>query len=180
MPTAHSYCARDDEFTKCLGASACNKELLHYLSSAPWSWPVLLGLSLQEFSALQKYSEDERAAEKRSDAIHAVVLVALQTATTFSSLGFDLTADEKKYALADGEALLSQLEARQEQIAPIVKNIVNSGEQKILVDAVSEIRRTWEEMKSDMTQDDQDAFSFHVLAVVRHSARLRDVVGMRT
>ena len=138
----------------------------------------IVGLSLQEFAALQKYSEDERAAEKRSDAIHAVVLVALQTATTFSSLGFDLTADEKKYALANGEALLSQLEARQEQIAPIVKNILNTGERQIIVDAVSEIRRTWEEMKYDMVQDDQDAFSFHVLAVVKHSERLRDVVGI--
>jgi len=138
----------------------------------------IVGLSLQEFTALQKYSEDERAAEYRSDTIHAVVLVALQTATTFSSLGFDLTADEKKYALANGEALLSQLEARQEQIAPIVKNILNSGEQKIVVEAVSEIRRTWEEMKSDMAQDDQGAFSFHVLAVVRQSERLRDVVGI--
>ena len=138
----------------------------------------IVGLSLQEFAALQKYSEDERAAEKRSDAIHAVVLVALQTATTFSSLGFDLTADEKKYALANGESLLSQLEARQEQIAPIVKNILNTGERQIIVDSVSEIRRIWEEMKSDIAQDDQGAFSFHVLAVVKHSERLRDVVGI--
>ena len=138
----------------------------------------IVGLSLQEFAALQRYSEDERAAEIRSDAIHAVVLVALQTATTFSSLGFDLTPDEKKYALSNGEALLSQLEARQEQIGPILKNILNSGEQEIVVDAVSEIRRTWEEMKSDVAQGDQSAFSFHVLAVVRHSERLRDVIGI--
>jgi hypothetical protein len=74
--------------------------------------------------------------------------------------------------------LLSQLEARQEQIAPIVKNILNSGERQIIVDAVSEIRRTWEETKSDMAQDDQGAFSFHVLAVVRHAERLRDVIGI--
>jgi methyl-accepting chemotaxis protein len=138
----------------------------------------IVGLSLQKFAELQSFSEQERAAEKRSETIHAVVLVALQTATTFSSLGLDLTADEKKYALASGEALLSQLEARQEQVAPIVKNILNTGEQKIVVDAVSEIRRTWEEMKSDMAQDDQGAFSFHVIAVVRHAERLRDVIGI--
>jgi methyl-accepting chemotaxis protein len=74
--------------------------------------------------------------------------------------------------------LLSQLEARQEQVVPIVKNILNTGEQKIVVDAVSEIRRTWEEMKSDMAQDDQGAFSFHVIAVVRHAERLRDAIGI--
>jgi hypothetical protein len=59
----------------------------------------IVGLSLQEFAELQSYSEQERAAEKRSEAIHAVVLVALQTATTFSSLGLDLTADEKNTRL---------------------------------------------------------------------------------
>lgn len=138
----------------------------------------IVGLSLQEFAALQKYSKDERTAENRSEAIHAVVLVALQTATVFSSLGIDLTADEKRNALANGEALLSQLEARQEQIAPVVKNILNLAEQKIITEAVSEIRRNWEEMKADMAQDDQSAFSFHVLAVVKHSEKLRDVVGI--
>src|SRR5262245_28381007 len=84
----------------------------------------IAGLSLHEFTTLQTYSAEERAAEQRSDAIHAVVLVALQTASTFSSLGFDLSSDERKYAIAEGEALLSQLEARAEQIAPIVRSII--------------------------------------------------------
>jgi len=136
----------------------------------------IVGLSLYEFSALQKYSEDERAAELRSDEVHAVVLVALQTATTFSSLGFDLTPDEKKYALAEGEALLSQLEARQEQIAPIIKDIVSPEHQHALIYAVSEIRRSWEEIKADIKQDGQEIFLFHLLAVVKHTARVREII----
>src|SRR5262245_39461391 len=76
----------------------------------------IVGLSRYEFSVLQRYSEVQRAAEQRNDSVHSVVLVALQTATTFSSLGFDLTADERKYALAESEALPSQLEARVETL----------------------------------------------------------------
>jgi methyl-accepting chemotaxis protein len=136
----------------------------------------IVGLSLYEFSALQKYSEDERAAELRSDEVHAVVLVALQTAITFSSLGFDLTPDEKKYALAEGEALLSQLEARQEQIAPIIKDIVSPEHQHALIYAVSEIRRSWEEIKADIKQGGQEVFLFHLLAVVKHTARVREII----
>src|ERR1043166_2201285 len=90
----------------------------------------IAGLSLSEFSTLQRYSAEERSAEQRSDAIHAVVLVALQTASTFSSLGLDLTLDEKRYALAEGEALLSQLEARAEQIAPMVQGILTAESQR--------------------------------------------------
>ncbi len=137
----------------------------------------IVGLSLYEFSALQKYSEDERAAELRSDEIHAVVLVALQTATTFSSLGFDLTSEEKKYTLAEGEALLSQLEVRQEQIAPIIKSIVSPEHQQALIYAVSEIRRSWEEIKADIQQDGQDIFRFHLLSVVKYTARVREIIA---
>jgi methyl-accepting chemotaxis protein len=137
----------------------------------------IVGLSLQEFSALQRYSADERAAERRSDAIHAVVLVALQTVTTFSSLGFDLTPDERKFALAKGEALLSQLEARQEQIAPIIKDILTADDQQRLIDAVSEIRRSWEEIKNDIAQDGRDVFMFHLVAVVKHTERVRETIA---
>ena len=136
----------------------------------------IVGLSLQEFSALQSYSEDERAAEQRSDAIHAVVLVALQTATTFSSLGFDLTPDERKYALAKGEAMLSQLEARQEQIGPIIKDILTQDNQETLTTAVSEIRRSWEEIKNDIAQDGHDVFLFHLVSVVKHTERVREII----
>jgi methyl-accepting chemotaxis protein len=136
----------------------------------------IVGLSLQEFSSLQKYNEEEREAERRSDAIHAVVLTALQTATAFSSLFFDLTSDEKKVALAKGEALLSQLEARNEQVQPIVKDMLTPKDQKQLVNEVSEIRRSWEEIKDNLSQAGKDAYNFHVLAVVNSTDRLREII----
>jgi methyl-accepting chemotaxis protein len=137
----------------------------------------IVGLSLQEFAALQSYSSEERAAEQRSDEIHAVVLVALQTATAFSSLVFDLTVDERKYARAKGEALLSQLEARREQIEPIVKDILTPDDQLLLSGSVNEIRRSWEEIKNDDTQGGQEAFKFHLLSVVKHAEQVRQVIG---
>jgi len=137
----------------------------------------IVALSLHEFSALQSYSFEERSAERRSDEVHAVVLVALQTATTFSSLAFDLGADEKKYALAEGEALLSQLEARQEQIAPIITDILTVDEQRALSNAVGEIRHSWEEIKNDVSQTGRDVFMYHLLAVVKHAQKVRDIIA---
>src|SRR5262245_12403153 len=92
----------------------------------------IAGLSLREFSELQRYSEEERTAEQRSDAVHAVVLVALQTATTFSSLTFDINPDEQKVIRAKGEALLSQLEARSEQIESMAAGILAPADQRLL------------------------------------------------
>lgn len=137
----------------------------------------IVGLSLREFAALQEYSQEERAAEQRSDAIHSVVLVALQTATTFSSLVFDLTADERKFVFARGEALLSQLEARRDQIEPIIKTMLSAEDQSLLAESVSEIRRSWEEIKNDLGQDGQEIYKFHLLAVVKHTERVHEVVG---
>jgi methyl-accepting chemotaxis protein len=137
----------------------------------------IVGLSLQEFAALQSYGQDERAAQQRSEAIHVVVLVALRTATTFSSLGFDLTPDERKYTLAQSESLLSELEARQETILPIVQGILAPDEQKSLMQAVSEIRRSWEEIKNDIAQGGHDAVMFHLVAVVKHTERVRNIIA---
>src|SRR5262249_46662327 len=112
----------------------------------------------------------------RSDAVHAVVLVAAQTATAFSSLAFDLTYDERKTALAKGEAALSQLEARSEQVEPIVKEILSSDDHKQLVNSVMQIRRSWEEIKTEIAQGGHDIFKYHLMTVVEHTERLREVI----
>lgn len=136
----------------------------------------IVGMSLYEFSDLQGFSENERAAEKRSDAVHAVVLVALQTASKLSSLGFDLTPDERNYTLAEAEALLAELEARHEQTAPIVKVILEPVYQELLATAVREIRRDWEEIKSAISQDEHVIFVFHLASVLKHTERVRELI----
>jgi len=137
----------------------------------------IVGLSLKEFSALQRFSQEEHAAARRSDAIHAVVLVALQTATTFSTLGFDLTDDEKKEALAEGEVQLSQLEAKYARIVPIVDEVLSAEDRNLLANSVREIRRSWEEIKEDIAQDGHDVFMFHLIAVVKHTTHVREIVA---
>jgi methyl-accepting chemotaxis protein len=136
----------------------------------------IVGISLREFSALQRYSEEERAAEQRSDAVHAVVLVALQTASTFSSLIFDNNADEQKVIRAKGEALLSQLEARHEHIEPMLTSILTSEDRHLLAEAIVQIRRSWEEIKNDIAQDGQEVYKFHLLSVVLQVERVREIV----
>jgi methyl-accepting chemotaxis protein len=134
-------------------------------------------LSLYELSGLQSFSEDERAAEQRSDAVHAVVLVALRTATTFSSLSVDLTPEEQSYALTEGEVLLAQLEARYEKITPIIKDILDPGYQESLTAAVREIRRNWEEIKDAIAHDEHDVFMFHLVSVVKQTERVRELIA---
>jgi hypothetical protein len=112
----------------------------------------IVGFSLRELAELQRYSEAEREAELRSDAIHAVVLIALQTAATFSSLVFDLTTEEQRTVLAKGEATLAELEARRELIDPMIAPFLTAQERQSLLDAVGEIRRSWEEIKNDIAQ----------------------------
>lgn len=137
----------------------------------------IVGLSLHELSALQTDSDAVRAAERRDESIHEAVLIALRTATTFSSLGLDLTADERKQALADGEALLSQLEAMQKEIAPILTGILDPGDRQLLDHLVGEIRRSWEEIKDDIAQGGHDVFRFHLFAVVRHTEHMREIIA---
>ena len=137
----------------------------------------IVGLSLYQLSALQSDSEDGRAAERRGEAVHGAVMLALRTATTFSSLGFDLTQNEQKQALADGEALLSQLEAEQKKIEPIVRDILAPDDQRLLVQSVTEIRRSWEEIKDDLAQGGHDVSMFHLVAVVSNVERVRKIIA---
>ncbi|HWP26525.1 MAG TPA: methyl-accepting chemotaxis protein [Xanthobacteraceae bacterium] len=137
----------------------------------------IVGLSLHELAELQRHSEAEREAELRSDAIHTVVLIALQTATTFSSLVFDLTPDEQRTVLAKGEAALAELEARRELIDPMIARFLTTDERQSLFEAVSEIRRSWEEIKNDVAQGGTDVFRFHLFSVVQHAERVRDIVA---
>ncbi|HXF90006.1 MAG TPA: methyl-accepting chemotaxis protein [Xanthobacteraceae bacterium] len=137
----------------------------------------IVGLNLHELAELQRHSEAEREAELRSDAIHEVVLIALQTATTFSSLVFDLMPDEQKTVLAKGEATLAELEARRELIDPMLARYLTKDDRQSLFEAVSEIRRSWEEIKNDVAQGGTDVFRFHLFSVVKHAERVRDIVA---
>jgi methyl-accepting chemotaxis protein len=137
----------------------------------------IVGLSLYELSALQRDSEDGRTAEQRGEAVHRAVMLALRAATTISSLGFDLTPDEQKQALANGEALLSQLEAEQKKIDPIVRDILDADDQRSMLESVAEMHRSWEDIKDDLAQGGRDASMFHLVAIVKHVERVREIIA---
>jgi methyl-accepting chemotaxis protein len=137
----------------------------------------IVGLSLFELSELQGGSDYQRSVERQSEAIHEAVLIALRTAITFSSLGLDLTSNERKLALADGEALISRFETVQRAIAPILQDIFNSEERQLLAHVTGEIRRSWEEIKDDIARDGRDVFQFHLIAVVKHTERVHEIIA---
>src|SRR5438309_80069 len=76
---------------------------------------AIVGLSLYELSILQSHNETDRAADQRREAIHEAVVVAFRAATAFSSLALDLSQDEQKQAIAEGEAMLVRFEALQSE-----------------------------------------------------------------
>lgn len=136
----------------------------------------IVGVCLQELRELQHHSEAEREARQNSDAIHAVMLIALQTAATFSSLVFDLSPDEQKIVLAKGEVSLAELEARQELLDPVIARFVTMDDRLLLSAAVKEIRRSWEEIKYDIAQGGTEVFRFHLYSVVQYAERVRDII----
>ena len=137
---------------------------------------AIVGLSLHELSVLQSHSENERAADQRSEAIHEVVLVAFRAATAFSSLGLDLTPDEQKQAIADGEAMLLRFMALHERVDPILQDILSSQDQQSLKYSVEQIRRSWQETKEEIAQGERDELLFHLVSVVKHTERVREII----
>jgi methyl-accepting chemotaxis protein len=137
----------------------------------------IVGLSLYELSALKRDSEAVRTVEQRGEAVHQAVLLALRTATTISSLAFDLTPDERKQALAQAETLLSRLESDRKKIDPILRDILNRDDQRSILESVAELNRSWEEIKNDLAQGDRDASMFHLVSIIGHVERVRKIIA---
>lgn len=135
----------------------------------------IVALSLHELSAVQSYSEQERVAEQHREAIHEAVIVALRIAAAFASLNLDLTAEEQKSAVAEGEAMLARFEALQVEIEPVLQQILSEDDRTTLARSVVEIQRLWPEMQQEIAQNQRDEFLFHLFALVKHAERVRGI-----
>jgi methyl-accepting chemotaxis protein len=136
----------------------------------------IVGLSLHELSALQNLKEHERAAGRRSEAIHDAAVVILRAATTFSSLGLDLTPDEQKQAFVEGEAILQRFQRLREQIKPILHDFLGPQDRTELDRSEREAIRAWREIKEEIAQSERDELLFHLVAAVRHTERVRELI----
>ncbi|MBX6425149.1 MAG: HAMP domain-containing protein [Variibacter sp.] len=136
----------------------------------------VVGLSLHELSAVQQYSEAGRAAAHRREAVDAAVIAAMRAAAAFASLGLDLTEEEQKRAVAEGETMLGRLEAMQERLRPILDHVISPEEHKALAESVVEARRAWQETHEEVARGERDEFIFHLVAVVKHAARMRELI----
>ncbi len=137
---------------------------------------VIVGLSLHELAALRSLRDIERAAEQRRETINEAVVVALSAATSFSSIGLDLTPEEKKQAIADSEAMLHRLEALQASIAPILKDVLSLQDRTTLSTSIKEMRHAWQETKDEADRRTPEELQFHLVAVTIHAGRVRAVV----
>jgi methyl-accepting chemotaxis protein len=147
---------------------------------------AIVGLSLHELSALQGYSETERAAGEGRDAIHDAVIVVLRAATAFSALGLDLTAEEQKQAVDESEAMLQRFAALEQLIDPILQEVLSAQDRQMLDQSVREVRHAWQETKDELGHRDREEQQFHLVAVLKHTDRIGrimlkadEIVGVR-
>ena len=136
----------------------------------------IVGLCLNELSALREHSEGERIAEQRRETIHEAVVVALRTAVSFGSLGLDLNPAEQKRAIADGEATLARFEALQERIAPVLRDVLSAEDRATLAQSVVAIRRLWPEIQDEIAQGERDEFLFHLFALAKHAEGVHELM----
>jgi methyl-accepting chemotaxis protein len=134
---------------------------------------VVVGFSLHELSALQAHKDDERLAERRGAAIHEAAIVILRAATMFSALGLDLTAEEKKQALADGDAMLLRFQELQARIKPMLQHFLDPQDQGELARSVTEAARSWHEIKEEIDRGEREELLFHLVSAVKHTDRVR-------
>jgi methyl-accepting chemotaxis protein len=137
---------------------------------------AIVGLSLHELSAVQSQSEAERSAEQRNEKIHETVLVALQAASIFASLGLDLTADEQKQAIIDGDAMLMRFQSLKDRIGSVLQDMLSQEDQRFLIQYMGQIQRTWRETKEEIAQGDRAELLFHLVAIVRYTDRVRGLL----
>lgn len=137
---------------------------------------AIVGLSLHELSTLQTHKERERAAEQRSEAIHATAVAVLRAATIFSSLGLDLTPQEQRQSFADGEAMLRRFQELHARMQPFLRDFLDPQDQAALARSIDEAVRAWQEIKEEIEQGQRDEMLFHLVAATKHTDRIRELV----
>ena len=137
---------------------------------------LLVGLSLRELEAARALGAVERLAEQRRETINEAVIVALSAATSFSSLGLDLTPEEKKAAIDNSESMLQRLEALQVPVAPILADVLDFDDRTAFATSIGEMRHAWLETKDEMHQRSAEEMQFHFVAVAVHASRVRAVI----
>ena len=137
---------------------------------------AIVGLSLRELSTLQDHKEYERAAERRSNAVHDAAVTVLRTATTFASLGLDLSPDEQRQAFARGAAMLRRFQVLHAQIETSLRDLLSSQDQGALMHSVREVVRAWDEIREEIEQDQRDEMQFHLIAALSHTDRVSELI----
>jgi methyl-accepting chemotaxis protein len=137
---------------------------------------AVVAVGLHEVTVLQEHGERERTAQQSRDAVRDAAILALRVNSVFSSLALDLTADEKRQALAKGEALLARLTALGDAANAALNEVLARAEQADFQRSLAQIRRSWE----DIVEDDDakhEELAFHLLAVMKHTERVHQLIG---
>jgi methyl-accepting chemotaxis protein len=152
------------------------QRIMGILAAGALATAAVVGLSLHELTALQAHKEQERSADLRSKAINSAAFVILRAATTFSSLGLDLTPEEKRRALSEGENLLERFQRLLTQIDPALRDHLSPEDRAAVSLSVKEAQRAWNEINEEIERDEREELLFHLAAAVRHTERVRELI----
>ncbi len=138
---------------------------------------LIVAWSLYELSVLRGYIDAERAAERRSEVIHAAAILSYRAASNFAAVGLDLTPEERQKHLLEGDAMLREFEARQPSLRAVVRDSLDQAELQVLDDFIGYIRHSWDEAKEKLAPDYRDELQFHLIMIVTQTERVYHLIA---
>ncbi|MGE0565384.1 MAG: methyl-accepting chemotaxis protein [Pseudolabrys sp.] len=126
---------------------------------------AIVTVSLNEQAKLLAQNDRHRAAERNYDAIHQAAVILLQAVNSFSTLGLELSLEERREVLTAGEKLILRFDSLQFIILKISENFWSEQERDQFSKSVSEIQRSWWEITQDIESADRDALVHRLLAI---------------
>jgi methyl-accepting chemotaxis protein len=173
-PATHSVWRYGGAFV--LRRLGLRQRIMAILFAGAFGAAFIVGISLNEQSELLSQNAKDHEAERLQETIHESTLVLLQAANEFSSLGLDLTADEKRLVIAEGEEALSRFDALQAQIRPFLHEGLLPHEQETFARSIAEIRHSWREIADDVERSSQEELVFHLMSVRKHADIVRRLI----
>lgn len=173
-PATHSMWRYGGAFV--LRRLGLRQRIMAILFASAFGAAFIVGISLNEQSALLRQNAKDHEVERLQDTIHEAALVLLQAENAFSSLGLDLTANEKHLVIAEGEKALSRFDALQSQTLPFLHEALLPNEQETFAQSIAEVRRSWQEISGNAEKSGQEELAFHLMSVRKHADIARRLI----
>jgi methyl-accepting chemotaxis protein len=136
----------------------------------------VVAISLHEQSLLLSQSAKNSAVERDQATIHEVGVALLRASNELSTLGLDLSPDERRLVVAEALKEMARFEALQSAARPFLQKTLSVQEFKTFSDSVAKIQRSWRDFTEEFNGIDHDALAFHLLSNRKQAGILRHLI----